>query len=282
MKIIKDKRCIIGECPIWNEFEKRLYFTNGLGNEICMLDVNEGELEVRSVNVGVAAMAFTKENRLIVSREDGVFILNEDDTTEELYDTAEIKIRLANDMKVGPDGRIYVGTQSGKRSGISDEIDGKLYRIDKDGKICVLLDNLSLSNGLEWSIDEKYFYHTDSDTNIIKEYLYDMTSGKIDFTGRMTQVKGVDGFTVDTDNNIFAACWGQGHIAVVDADEFKIKSYIDVPLEIPASCGFAGENMNILAITTASYGADISADKNAGYTILMKTGIKGRKPYLFG
>jgi beta-glucosidase/6-phospho-beta-glucosidase/beta-galactosidase len=23
MKIIKDKRCIIGECPIWNEFEKR-------------------------------------------------------------------------------------------------------------------------------------------------------------------------------------------------------------------------------------------------------------------
>ena len=282
MEIIKDKRCIIGECPIWNEFEKRLYFTNGLGNEICMLDVNEGELEVRSVNVGVAAMAFTKENRLIVSREDGVFILNEDDTTEELYDTAEIKIRLANDMKVGPDGRIYVGTQSGKRSGISDEIDGKLYRIDKDGKICVLLDNLSLSNGLEWSIDEKYFYHTDSDTNIIKEYLYDMTSGKIDFTGRMTQVKGVDGFTVDTDNNIFAACWGQGHIAVVDTDEFKIKSYIDVPLKIPACCGFVGENMDILAITTASYGADISADKNAGYTILMKTGIKGRKPYLFG
>ena len=48
-----------------------------------------------------------------------------------------------------------------------------------------------------------------------------MTSGKIDFTGRMTQVKGVDGFTVDIDNNIFAACWGQGHIAVVDADEFS-------------------------------------------------------------
>ena len=80
MKMICDKRCIIGEGPIWNAKEKRLYFTDVYGKEICMLDIHTGELDVRSLSKNVAAMAFDTENRLIVSREDGVFILNKDET----------------------------------------------------------------------------------------------------------------------------------------------------------------------------------------------------------
>jgi len=156
MQIISEKRCIIGECPIWNEKEKRLYYTNGGGgNEVCILDIYTKKLEVRKLKIGAAAYAFDKKNRLIVSRQDGVFILNNDDTTEELYDSFKHTILYANDMKVGPDGRLYVGTQSGKRKGVSDKTDGKLYSIDTDGNVRILLDNLSLSNGLEWSIDEK-------------------------------------------------------------------------------------------------------------------------------
>ncbi len=33
MKLICKHRCIIGEGPIWNDFEKRLYFTNGMGGK---------------------------------------------------------------------------------------------------------------------------------------------------------------------------------------------------------------------------------------------------------
>ena len=282
MQIISEKRCIIGEGPVWNDFEKKLYYTNGMGNEICILDVCNLKLKVRSVKTGVAAFAFDKKNRLIVSRSDGVFVLNDDDSVEELYDNTKYKILYANDMKTGPDGRIYVGTQSGKRKGVSDKTDGKLYSIDKDGNVRVLLDNLILSNGLEWSTDEKKFYHTDSDTGIIKEYDFDKSTGNISFTGRQVEVPGVDGFTIDNKGKLYVACWGKGHIAIVDTYSMKVTDYIDLPAKIPASCGFVGENLDILAITTASYGSDIEADKNAGYTILIKTDTKGRKPYLFG
>ena len=282
MQIISEKSCIIGEGPVWNCFEKRLYYTNGMENEICMLDIHAGELEVRSAKAGAAALAFDKNNRLIVSRSDGVFILNDDDSTEELYDTKKHTILYANDMKVGPDGRIYVGTQSGKRKGVSDKTDGKLYSIDNDGNVCVLLDNLILSNGLEWSMDEKRFYHTDSDTQIIREYNFDKINGAISFTGRNVKVPGVDGFTIDQNDFLYVACWGMGHIAVVDTAVMQVKEYIEVPAKIPASCSFSGNNMDILAITTANYGADMSVDENAGYTILYKTKTKGRKPYLFG
>lgn len=282
MRIITEKRCVIGEGPIWNDHEKRLYYTNAMGDEICMMDIYTGKFEVRPVSKGIAAFAFDEKNRLIVSRYDGVFILNDDDTVEELYDTSKYSILYANDMKVGPDGRIYVGTQSGKRLKVSDKVDGKLYSIDKNGNVNILLDGLILSNGMEWSIDEKKFYHTDSDTQIIKEYDFDCVNGSIKYTGRFAEVTGVDGFTIDQSGDILAACWGQGHIAVIDTKQFKIKSHIDILAKIPASCGFVGDNMDILAITTASYRADIKQDENAGYTFLKNMACGGRKPYIFG
>lgn len=282
MKIISNKRCIIGEGPIWNEKESRLYYTNGMGNEICILDVYTGELSVRPVDVGCAAFAFDTDNRLIVSRMDGVFYLNDDNTVEPLYDNNRYNIEYCNDMKVGPDGCIYVGTQSSKRLGISYEIDGKLYRIDKRGTVTVLLDNLILSNGMDWSMDEKRFYHTDSDTGIIKEYAFDKANGTIIFTGRQISVPGVDGFTIDKNDNILAACWGRGHIAVIDTVRMIITEHISVPAKIPASCGFAGDNMEFLAVVTATLDVDIKEDTNAGYTFLHRYTAGGRLPYLFG
>jgi sugar lactone lactonase YvrE len=280
IKILSDRRCIIGEGPIWNEKENTLYFTNGWGNEICTYSFINNELSIRKIPFSVPAFAFDSKNRLIVSHENGVYYLNSDNTLSPIYDQ-NIKIEYANDMKVGPDGAIYVGTQSGKRKGVSDKIDGKLYRIDPSGEVEVLLDNLILSNGMEWSIDEKKFYHTDSDTGIIKEYDFDKKTGKISFTGREIYIRGVDGFTIGQDNNLYVACWGRGHIAVIDTQTLQIKEYIDVPCKTTASCGFCGKDMDVLAITTASYHADVDNDKNAGFTILLKMQTKGRVPYIF-
>ena len=282
MKIINTKRCFIGEGPIWNEKEELLYFTNGIENEIHIVDVKNEKTKVRKTDVSVFAMAFDVENRLYVSCANGVFLLNDDNTLDEIYDTRKHKIMYGNDMKVGPDGAIYIGTMSSKRKGVSDKLDGKLYRIDKNGDVRVLLDNLILSNGMEWSVDEKFFYHTDSDTNIIKEYTFDASDGSILHTGRSVEVRGVDGFTVDEKNDLYVACWGQGHIAVVDTEKLAIKDYIEIPADIPASCGFCGAEMDVLAITTATYNCDLSKDKNAGYPILMQMKTKGRRAYLFG
>lgn len=282
MKIISNKHCTIGEGPIWNGNESLLYFTNGLGNEICMLNVYTGELKIRHVDTDCAALAFGRDNRLIVSRADGVFYLNDDNTTKPLYDTDTCRIRFGNDMKVGPDGCLYVGTQSSVRVGLASRVDGKLYRIDKNGKVDILLDGLMLSNGMDWSMDEKRFYHTDSDTNVIKEYSFDATNGTIRFTGRQITVPGVDGFTIDKHDRILAACWGRGHIACVDTKQMSVRELVPVPTAMPASCCFAGNNLEYLAVTSAGFGADIRNDKNAGFTFLHKTAVGGRTPYLFG
>lgn len=282
MKILTEKRCIIGEGPIWNEREQKLYFTNAYGNEICTYDFSSGQIKVRPLPFDVAAFAFDVQNRLIVSHADGVHILNEDNSLTPIYDERKYKIKFANDMKVGPNGAIYVGTQSGKRKGVSDRIDGELYRISPHGEVDVLLDGLILSNGMEWSIDETKFYHTDSATKMLTEYDFDKKTGNISFTGRQVRVDGVDGFTIGQDNRLYIACWRRERIAVVDTKTLQIVDSIPLPCKIPASCGFCGKNMDILAITTARFKADIETDENAGFTILERINVKGRKPYLFG
>lgn len=282
MEIISNHRCVIGEGPIWNEAENKLYHVNGYGaNEILCIDLETGERIVRKLSFGVAAIAFSKNGEMLISCKDGAFILNCDNTRTPLYDTEKYNIRFGNDAKVGPDGRFYIGTQSAKRKGVGEEVDGKLYSIDKDGEVRLLLDGMQLSNGMEWSVNEKYFYHTDSDTGIIKEYFFDKNTGNIEFSGREVLVPGVDGFTIDQNGFLYVACWGRGYIAVVDTASMQINEYIDVPANIPASCGFAGKDMDKLVVVTATLGADLKTDKNAGYTFIVNTKTKGRKPYLF-
>lgn len=282
VQILSQKRCIIGEGPIWNEREGCLYFTNGGGKELCRYCVERGTLSVRALPVDCAAYAFDEQNRLLVSCRDGVYILNENDTLSPLYDTKRYSIYGANDMKVGPDGRLYVGTQSSKRLGLSEKIDGKLYVIDREGNVRILLDGLILSNGMDWSMDETRFYHTDSDTGVIREYAFDKTNGTLTPTERNIYVPGVDGFTVDRSDRLYCACWGEGHIAVIDTVTMRCVKHIPVPCRIPASCGFMGEKMNILAVTTASLDTDIDRDANAGYTVLLSLDTQGRTPFIFG
>lgn len=281
MKQISNKRCNIGEGPIWNEKEKLIYFVNGFENEICTLDLQTGETVTRKVDVGVAAIAFTKDFQMIVSRCDGVFILNSDGTTKSLYDTQKYQIKNANDMKVGPDGRIYVGTQSSNRLKISEEIDGKLYSIDKSGNVRTLLDGLLLSNGLDWSPDGKRFYHTDSVTDIIKEYDFDMESGDIRFTGRQVVSPGADGFTMDKNGFLYAASCSHYRINIIDTSSMEIVSHIEMPVKATQSCGFGGEDMQTLVAVTGSYCVDIEAYPNAGFIYTEKQSIGGIKPYLF-
>lgn len=282
MKILDSKNCIIGEGPIWNAEKGRVYFTNGMGNEIRSVDLNTFETFIQPLEHGVAAIAFTKDNKMIVSKSDGPCILNDDGTTSPLYDPHRYTILHGNDAKVGPDGRFYVGTQSEQRLGLSDKINGKLYSIDPNGTVKVVLDNMILSNGFDWSMDEKRVYHTDSDTHIIKEYDFNLLTGDFNYTGRFVEVPGVDGITIDKCDRLYAACWGKGKIEVIDTSTMTIVESILLPTSTPASCCFAGRDLTQLVIVTASYGVDLSQDTLAGNTFILDRKVGGRTPYLFG
>jgi len=282
MEIICKKRCVIGEGPVWNEKENLLYFVNAAEKELLKLDIDSGRLKTRKVKVGCNALCFDLRGRLIVSREDGVFILNEDDSVQTLYDTSKYSIINANDMKVGPDKRIYVGTISGRKLKTSDKLDGKLFSIDKSGEVKLLLDGLAVSNGMAWSSNGSKFYHTDSVTGIIKEYDFDKVSGSILYTGRKVFLPGVDGFTIDCEDNLAVTRWDDKKISFVNTLTMAVVEEVNVPDANPASCCFAGKDYGSLIIVTANYDTDLSININAGYTFILKRSVGGKPFNLFG
>ena len=279
MEAIYKKNCIIGEGPIWREANGRLYFVNPVeALEICSVYPDGSEPSAIKLTHGAAAIAFAKDGGILISSIDGVFKYDEEKDELTLFSD----IDGCNDAKVGPDGAFYVGTQSGARRGISNKVDGKLYRIDKFGKRKILLDGLILSNGMDWSADGKKFYHTDSDTHILKEYDFDIETGDIAYTGRCCYVSHIDGITIGIDGIIYAACWGEGHIAKIDTNTMQIIGYIETPVPIPSSCAFFGENMDTLAVTTANYDERAKENAMSGFTFAHKCNSRGKKPYLFG
>lgn len=278
MDILSHKRCIIGEGPMWNPFDEKLYYVNAFADEVCTFDPSTKAETVRTYAFSVGAFGLTRDGQLLISCTDGAFFLHPDGSRTPMAPSAPI---YCNDAKVGPDGRFYVGTQSRKRLGISEDVDGCLYSIDSHGQVRMLLEGLRLSNGFDWSLDEKRFYHTDSDTHLIREYDFDKENGSLQFTGREVRVPGVDGFTVGLDGRLYVACWGRAHIAVVDTATMTVTEQIPVPVTIPVSCSFMGKEMDRLAIVTAAYGKEKDAPL-AGCTFAARVGTCGRLPYLFG
>lgn len=69
---------------------------------------------------------------------------------------------------------------------------------------------------------------------------------------------------------------------MIDTADFKIHNYIEVPTKNPASCGFAGRNMEQLIVVTSMLGISLETDSNAGFIYGCKTGTNGRTPFLFG
>ena len=277
MQRMGDKPCFIGEGPVWNACENRLYFVDPIESEIVRVDWDTTEVERLPVASAASSFAFTTDDRLLVATKQGVCYRETDGSLSVLSEQASA-IRYANDGKAGPDGAFYVGTQSEKRMGVSGKINGKLYRVSPNGDVTVLLDGLILSNGMDWSPDGTRFYHTDSDTSLLREYTFQ--NGAITFTGREVSITGIDGLTVAADGRIYVACWGKGQIAVVDPVTFTVTDTVFTPCDIPASCCFAGKDLHDLAVVSADY--HNLNDEVQGYLYRKPMPCCGKQPYIFG
>lgn len=56
---------------------------------------------------------------------------------------------------------------------------GGLYSVELDGTVIKRLPNVSISNGMTWSLDKKTFYYVDTYKFAVEAYDFDIVSGNI-------------------------------------------------------------------------------------------------------
>ena len=243
------------EGPIWDLDNNLVYCVSIEQGLIYQINPKSGEVQsyVTEGNVGCVAIAHSKN--LISAEKEGIFIINPK-TKEKTYVTqfeSDINLRY-NDGRFDPVGRFIVGTKSEKDFFLEKEVvKGKLFSY-YNGKCKILLDNLSISNGIGFSHDGKKMYFIDTPTKKVAQYEYNLDTGDITFEKYIVEIDGPglpDGMCVDKDGNIWVAEWEGGKVRKWNVNTGKMLDEITLPCPRVTSCCLGGENMDELFITTA-------------------------------
>ena len=278
---IGDVTAVLGEGPYW------------VPEDDCLLwvDIHHGRLhrtyfpsgETVTLDLGAASAAFPAMAGGILTAGGSKLSLHLPAERGEQWSTrviAEVPAREGvrfNDAGVDPAGRVWVGSM---HIGESEPL-GQLLRLDHGGVLTVVVDGVTVSNGLGWSPDGSRMYYVDSPVRRVDMFDYDPATGRAD--GRrpfadLSEFDGVpDGLTVDADGCVWVAVWGGGVLRRLAPDGTQ-DSVIAVPVSQPTSCAFGGPGMTDLYVTSASIGlseAELSEQPLAGRLLRLRPGPVG-------
>ncbi len=186
--------------------------------------------------------------------------------------------RRLNDGKPDPAGRLVVGTLT-ELGGSQDEF---LVRVEPDGEITVIDDDLTLSNGLAWSPDGTLLYSIDTMSQRIFVRDYDAQTGAVGPRGVFATIGDgfPDGLTIDDAGCVWIAIWGGSRVIRLDPAGRPLG---ELPLPVPhvSSVAFVGPALDTLLITTAYQGLSREqrdAAPLSGHLFTARVGATGVPP----
>ena len=239
---------VLGEGPLWDGARERLLWVDIVGRAVF-----EGVLDDRHIEVVrrhdfecmVGAVAFAADGTLVVAAQEHLVVVHPDGSRHlgPRVVTSSTGRRM-NDGAVDPSGRFLVGTLA-LDGGSESEV---LVRLEADGALTILDDDLTLSNGLAWSRDGSRMYSVDSlrHTVFVRDY-----PGAAERRVHLIVEEGYpDGITVDADDHLWVAVWGAGAVHRYSPAGALVER-IDVPAPHTSSVAFAGDDLRTLVITTA-------------------------------
>jgi sugar lactone lactonase YvrE len=159
---------------------------------------------------------------------------------------------------------------------------GAVYRLDPDGSVHVVMEQVTVSNGLDWSPDGSRAYYNDTATFTIWLFDYDPSTGLTNRRAFAELPDGgrPDGLTVDADGGIWTAVSNGGAVYRYTPDGV-LADKLPVPAQKVTACAFGGERLDQLYITTSQENIDIREDRLAGSLFVADTGTRGLpvRPY---
>ena len=168
-----------------------------------------------------------------------------------------------NDGKTDRAGNFLAGTMGIK---VRDRALGSLYRIDANQNIEILEPDVVVANGPCFSPDGATFYFNDGRRRILA-YDYDPAGplkNKREFFNGANHETGSDGATVDADGNIWVALTGSSEVGCLSTTG-KLLERISMPINLPSSVMFGGQNLDELYVTSISNsGNRTSEEEGAG------------------
>jgi sugar lactone lactonase YvrE len=283
-ELVADTRCAVGESPVWDQRDQRLYWVDINAATIHRLESNGSVSAWRMAEkVGciaphvaggwIAAMQSTV--RRVHLHDDGGF----DDEVIARVQHAASPMRF-NDGRCDRQGRFWVGTmfedtQAGNRS-------GRVYQFTgTKGLQFSGIDGLVVPNGTAFAPDGRTMYLAETwrGTRVVWAFDYDTSMGipgnRRVFVDMHAHVGRPDGAAVDADGCYWTCAADAGCVLRFDPSG-RLIGRIDVPVKKPTMAAFGGVNLDTMYITSIRpKDIDLSDQPLAGGLFVVRPGVSG-------
>ncbi len=246
---------VLGESPVWDPRDKVLYWVNILGQDIHRFYPDTGVNETFHLPQFVSSVALRQQGGLIITLKNAFAFFDPDTGQLDLLDSPEPDKpdNRFNDGKCDRQGRFWAGTMNHLQC---DAPSGSLYRFDPDRRTTRMRCDVSCSNGLGWSPDNRVMYFAESFRHCIYAFDFDAADGTLSnqrvFASMDKNSGGVpDGLTVDAEGCVWNAQVGLGRV-VRYSPTGDVDRIIELPVPRPTSCIFGGDNLDVLYVTSAT------------------------------
>ncbi|MCH2173882.1 SMP-30/gluconolactonase/LRE family protein [Myxococcota bacterium] len=253
-ELVVDARADLGECPVWCDKTRRLWWIDIERRELHRHDPGTGANERWELPALVGAVAPREAGGLLMAIQNGFASFDPD--TGEFVVLAEVELpgptSRMNDGKCDPAGRMFAGTLATRETGAL----GALHRLDLDGSVHRLVTGIQASNGLGWSPSGDRLYYVDSATFRIDVFDFDVATG--DLSDRRSWVElpsddprvGLpDGLTMDAEGGVWVALYGAGRVERYGPDA-RLDAVIEFSVPTVTCPTFGGDDLGDLYVTS--------------------------------
>ncbi|MFK8103808.1 MAG: SMP-30/gluconolactonase/LRE family protein [Saprospiraceae bacterium] len=276
----------LGEGAFWNVENQSFYWVDILDPKLHIYHPATQTNRSFSMPSTISTVVPISNQEALVALQDGAYFVNTENGAVDAFTKIdqENKGTRLNDGKCDPAGRFWVGSMHYPMN----EPQGKLFQIAADGSKKLMLDSVTISNGIVWTANAKTMYYIDTPTQKISAFAFNAATGTI--TKKRTAVViadslgSPDGMAIDAEDKLWVGLWNGNAVARFDPLTGKLMEKIAVPAHNVTACAFGGPNLDTLYITTASVDmTDAEQQKfpDAGSIFKVVPGVKGVPSTLF-
>ena len=241
IEVAIESNALLGEGPRWDAAARRLLWVDIERGELHSFD---GADHVTPLGSRLGAATPTENGEVLAALADRLVLVGDEVRTVAVFPHGP-EVRT-NDGACDPSGVFWIGT---------NRLDfapggGALYRFD--GELQLVLDDITLSNGLGWSPDASRMYYIDSMTFRVDVFDFDGgISNRRPFV-TLDQSDGTpDGLAVDDEGCVWVALYGGSAVRRYSPDG-ALEEVVPVPAVNVTACCFGGDDGRSLFITTAA------------------------------